>query len=47
MSNAATHSDIVSFDDCRRSRGERRMQPRAQTNPVAAVWVYWVPVWVW
>lgn len=53
MSNAAAASNIVSLDEYRRSRGERRiMQPRNQTaapsTPVApAVWVYWVPVWVW
>jgi hypothetical protein len=54
MSNAALASNLVSLDDYRRSRGERRsMQaPRSQTaspmNPVTpTVWVYWVPVWVW
>lgn len=53
MSNAAAASNIVSLDEYRRTRGERRMsQPRNQTAapfpPVArAVWVYWVPVWVW
>ena len=53
MSRAAVATDIVSLDEYRRSRGERRsMQPRNQTvapsPPVArAVWVYWVPVWVW
>jgi hypothetical protein len=55
MSNAAVASNIVSLDEYRRSRecSERReMQPRHQTvtrfTPAApAVWVYWVPVWVW
>jgi hypothetical protein len=51
MSNAAA-ADIVSLDDYRRSRGERRMpESRHQANRVTytqpAVWVYWVPVWVW
>jgi hypothetical protein len=53
MSNAAVATNIVSLDEYRRHRGERQqMQPRAQTvtrfTPAApAVWVYWVPVWVW
>ena len=53
MSNAAVATNIVSLDEYRRSRGERKaMQPRAQAAapfaPAApAVWVYWVPVWVW
>lgn len=52
MSNASATTNIVSLDEYRRTRGERRMQPRPQTTaplaPVApAVWVYWVPVWVW
>ena len=53
MSNAALATNIVSLDDYRRSRGERKsMQPRnptvAPAFPAApAVWVYWVPVWVW
>lgn len=53
MSNAALASNIVSLDEYRRSRGERKpMQARSQTPvpsfPTApAVWVYWVPVWVW
>ena len=50
MSNAATAPNIVSLDDYRRSRGDRRAAPRP-TSPVMpaapAVWVYWVPVWVW
>jgi hypothetical protein len=53
MSTAAAASNIVSLDDYRRSRGERKMQ--ASRIPAAtpfapvpsAVWVYWVPVWVW
>lgn len=51
MSNAAVATNIVSLDEYRRSRGDRRMQQRNQTVPVSpvtpAVWVYWVPVWVW
>jgi hypothetical protein len=53
MSNAALADNIVSLDEYRRYRGDRRpMQSRAQTTapqtPTApAVWVYWVPVWVW
>ena len=53
MSNAAVATNIVSLDEYRRSRGERQsMQPRAQavtryTPAAPAVWVYWVPVWIW
>jgi hypothetical protein len=53
MSNAALASDnIVSLDDYRRSRGDKKtMPPRLQTVPVTpaapAMWVYWVPDWVW
>jgi hypothetical protein len=53
MSNAALASNIVSLDEYRRTRGERQaMPPRNQTvtrsTPATpAVWVYWVPVWVW
>jgi hypothetical protein len=54
MSNAATASNIVSLDDYRRSRqgdDKRTQAPRLQsvpmTQPTPAVWVYWVPVWVW
>jgi hypothetical protein len=52
MSNAALAQNIVSLDEYRRSRGGRQtMAPRpsqtAPTYPAAAVWVYWVPVWVW
>jgi len=51
MSNAALATNIVSLDDYRRSRGERRQMPMRQPMPMAqpapAVWVYWVPVWVW
>jgi hypothetical protein len=51
MSNAALATNIVSLDDYRRSRGERRQMPMRQPTPMAqpapAVWVYWVPVWVW
>lgn len=52
MSNAVAASNIVSLDEYRRSRGEKRtMSPRLQsvpmTPPTQPVWVYWVPVWVW
>ena len=52
MSNAALASNIVSLDDYRRNRGEKKtMSPQLQSVPVTpaapAVWVYWVPVWVW
>ena len=53
MSNAALASEnIVSLDDYRRHRGDKKtMPPRLQTVPVTpaapAVWVYWVQVWVW
>jgi hypothetical protein len=55
MSNAALASNIVSLDEYRRSRGGRQtMSPRPAANQAApayptapAVWVYWVPVWVW
>jgi len=53
MSNAALATNIVSLDEYRRNRGERQQMPaRNQTvtrlTPSApAVWVYWVPVWVW
>jgi len=51
MSNAAVASNIVSLDDYRRNRGEKKtMQPpMQQALPVTPphVWVYWVPVWVW
>jgi hypothetical protein len=43
---------IVSLDDYRRSRGERRgahahRQTAPAIQPAPALWVYWVPVWVW
>ncbi len=52
MSNAALASNIVSLDDYRRNRGEKKtVSPQLQSVPVTpaapAVWVYWVPVWVW
>ena len=53
MSNAALATNIVSLDEYRRNRGERQqMQPRNHTvtrlTPASpAVWVYWVPVWIW
>ena len=47
MSNAAAATNIVSLDDYRRSRGDKRpMLPRPQLV-APTVWVYWVPVWVW
>jgi hypothetical protein len=52
MSNAAL-ANIVNLDDYRRSRGDKKpVQARPQTLAPAfpaapAVWVYWVPVWVW
>jgi hypothetical protein len=54
MANAATAAQIVSLDDYRRARDGQRMPAaasRQQTGPTPqmapAVWVYWVPVWVW
>jgi hypothetical protein len=52
MSNAATAANIVSLDDYRRSRGDKRTTPPRfasvpLTRSTPAVWVYWVPVWVW
>lgn len=53
MSNAALASNIVNLDEYRRSRGDKKqMQPRHPAMIPAfpatpAVWVYWVPVWVW
>lgn len=53
MSNAALASNVVNLDEYRRSRGDRKsMQARPQTvmpatPATAAVWVYWVPVWIW
>ena len=54
MSNAAVATNIVSLDEYRRTRGERQAMPAsrpvnqaAPTTPAPAVWVYWVPVWVW
>jgi hypothetical protein len=57
MTNAALASDIVSLDEYRRQRGERKtMSPRTPTHAITtvplapmapALWVYWVPVWVW
>lgn len=52
MSNGP--AQVVSLDDYRRARSSERRAPMAapiqaapsiQTAP--AVWVYWVPVWVW
>ena len=57
MSNAAASPNIVSLDEYRRARAavvdddaatsasSRKPLPRCPTAP--AVWVYWVPVWVW
>ena len=53
MSNAALATNIVSLDEYRRSRGERKSMPARNLTAVPAyptapaVWVYWVPVWVW
>ena len=54
MSRAvAKDSDVVSLDEYRRARGggsvaaAPRMRTAAMTPPMAPVWVYWVPVWVW
>ncbi len=57
MSNAAT-AQVVSLDEYRRARSSERRgatmtsvpmtQHAAPGVPTApAVWVYWVPVWVW
>lgn len=56
MSNAAT-AQVVSLDEYRRARSSERRggpmtvapaQHAAPSIPTApAVWVYWVPVWVW
>ena len=45
MSNSAAAA-IVNLDDY---RSRRRMPAKAATVPMftPAVWVYWVPVWVW
>ena len=44
MSNAAAAA-IVSLDDY---RSRRRMPAKTPVPTYApAVWVYWVPVWVW
>jgi hypothetical protein len=50
MPNTATASTVVSLDEYRRNRGERRPMPaRPQITPTTlpTMWVYWVPVWVW
>ena len=54
MSNAALATNIVSLDEYRRTRGERQamttsrpLNQAAPPAPAPAVWVYWVPVWVW
>ena len=50
---SAAASNVVSLDEYRRTRGDRResaarSRPMTVPTPVApAVWVYWVPVWVW
>ena len=54
MSSAAAGT-VVSLDDYRSTRGDRRATPAAAPAPtsvpapvrLAPVWVYWVPVWVW
>ncbi len=50
MSNGAA-AQVVSLDNYRRARTER-MQPAApqivaRNQAAPAVWVYWVPVWIW
>jgi hypothetical protein len=54
MSAAAVRSDVVSLDEYRRARGavrgpaEPTRVPAPAYQPVpTAVWVYWVPVWIW
>lgn len=53
MSNAALATNIVSLDDYRRNRGEKKpmslpaQTAAPQTMSAPRVWVYWVPVWVW
>jgi hypothetical protein len=51
---AALRSDVVSLDEYRRARGavrgpvEPARVPAPAYQPVpTAVWVYWVPVWIW
>jgi hypothetical protein len=53
MASRAATAPIVSLDDYRRAR-TRSAQPQSQSTQTAptipmapAVWVYWVPVWVW
>jgi hypothetical protein len=53
--SAAARNDVVSLDEYRRARGAVRgtAEPAVRTPalsypPVtAALWVYWVPVWIW
>ena len=52
MSNAAARGTVVSLEDYRRARGDRRattapMRTSVPAPVMAPVWVYWVPVWVW
>jgi hypothetical protein len=51
MSNSAAASAIVNLDDYRVRRRMPARGAQSATNPVPtyapAVWVYWVPVWVW
>jgi hypothetical protein len=54
MSAAALRSDVVSLDEYRRARGAgrgpaepARVPAPAYAPAATAVWVYWVPVWIW
>jgi hypothetical protein len=52
MRSSAAAAEIVNLDEYRsRREAQRSTPPRPQTMPVPtsppAVWVYWVPVWVW
>jgi hypothetical protein len=51
MSNSAAASAIVNLDDYRSRRRMPTRSAQGATSPVPAyapaVWVYWVPVWVW
>jgi hypothetical protein len=52
---SAAATNIVSLDEYRSRREERRTihapdderQTRPAPTPTTAMWVYWVPVWVW
>ena len=48
MSNAVLASNLVSLEDYRRAREKKPTHRYAPVAPyAAAVWVYWVPVWIW